>query len=53
MRLGIGTNLQSFCFPTRGRSEIGIFARLTTTFDPAGDLMWMSICKPMDLLRNS
>jgi hypothetical protein len=34
MRLGIGMSLQSFYFPTRGRSEIGIFGPLPTREQP-------------------
>ena len=36
-------NLQSFCFPTRGRSEIARFGRLTTRLRVPGDLLWMSV----------
>lgn len=47
MQLGIGTNLQSFCFPTRVRSEIKRFDVLTTDARPRGDLLWMTLCKPL------
>jgi hypothetical protein len=53
MQLGIGMNLQSFCFLTQGRSEIRIFGRLTTSKHPAGDLMWMSTCNPPKQIQNS
>ena len=46
MQLGIGMNLQSFYFPTRGRSEIKSFGRLTTHLLVRGDLLWMSTCNP-------
>jgi hypothetical protein len=44
MQLGIGMNLQSFCFPTRVRSEIKSFGVLTTPLRPCGDLLWMTVC---------
>lgn len=34
MQLGTGMNLRSFCFLTRGRSEIGIFGPLPTRLHP-------------------
>jgi hypothetical protein len=53
MQLGIGMNLQSFCFPTQGRSEIRIFGRLTTSLHPPGDLMWMTMWNPPKRMQNS
>jgi hypothetical protein len=53
MRLGIEMNLLSFFFLTRARSEIRIFAWLTTTLQPRGDLMWMSTCKHLNAKLNS
>jgi hypothetical protein len=53
MQLGIETNLLSFCFPTQPRSEIRIFACLTTASRAPGDLMWMTACSALNLKRNS
>jgi hypothetical protein len=49
MQLGIGMNLQSFCFLTRVRSEIKSFARLTTSQLASGDLLWMTSCNSLIL----